>query len=59
MVDRALKLRPDFVLALINKAFTLSEVGRFDEAVTASSAMSGGLILTTPRWTGTWPSFSC
>jgi tetratricopeptide (TPR) repeat protein len=31
--DRALDLRPDFVRALINKAFTLSEIQRFDEAV--------------------------
>jgi tetratricopeptide (TPR) repeat protein len=31
--DRALDLRPDFVRVLINKAFTLSEVKRFDEAV--------------------------
>ena len=31
--DRALDLRPDFVRALINKAFTLSEMQRFDEAV--------------------------
>jgi tetratricopeptide (TPR) repeat protein len=31
--DRALELRPDFVRALINKAFTLSEMQRFDEAV--------------------------
>jgi len=31
--DRALDLRPDFVSALINKAFTLSEMQRFDEAL--------------------------
>ncbi|MGA9091678.1 MAG: tetratricopeptide repeat protein, partial [Bradyrhizobium sp.] len=31
--DRALALRPDFVSALINKAFTLAEMQRFDEAV--------------------------
>ncbi len=32
--DRALNLRPDFVSALVNKAFTLSEIQRFDEALT-------------------------
>lgn len=31
--DRAVALRPDFVSALINKAFTLTEMQRFDEAV--------------------------
>ena len=31
--DRALDRRPDFVGALINKAFALSEMQRFDEAV--------------------------
>ena len=31
--DRALDLRPDFVSALINKAYTLGEMHRFDEAL--------------------------
>jgi tetratricopeptide (TPR) repeat protein len=31
--DRALDLRADFVMALINKASALSEMGRFDQAV--------------------------